>query len=473
MVVKIKGSAKQEANRVSRFDFTNEGQTGSIAELIDELNLEYPKKNGELIRFNSLAGVLQFIEQITGQRLYDPYEQMPISVIKLIKLLYVKNDESGRHLFKLLAPPENGGIPTMEFCTGTTISRDTAAANLVDSIIGKLSMEISIDKLDLFYNMLGDEPRQSTSEKFLLALERADDEVTHLLEQRIGDDDLGMANAYSLLAKYIDSIGLRAKLPRTALLNEAIFVHFETLALKHFILHHKDHLKKVVLSHNIGSITDGATNLLNAIVGRARISVLSPFAKYFSVRNFHHIVFGNPSEVAALVKTATGLETRKKRLLENTVRARALLTSYAYRSFDEADPDATTLSLVDIVAALSSFRIQQEIKTDYSPYWHGQKSQGSDPQRLLDKGLKSRDPHQHQGVFQIYYYRFEQFRAAFTGTLPSYHALLAYRLSRLDSLLRIVQTNNIVGIFTSFTGLNNLCMEKAMKIALRYSNSSL
>lgn len=473
MAVTIKESAKSKSNYLSRFDFNLNEETGTIAELIDELNIEYPKKNGECINFDSLTGTLNFIERITGRQLYDPSEQLPVSIVKLIKLLYVRNDESGKHLFKLLASPGEGSTPTMEFCTGTTIPRDVPSADLINSIIDKLSLDIPKDKLELFYNLLGSEPRRSSSEKFLLAIERTDDEVTHILEQRMGDDDRGMANAYYSLAKYIGSISFQASASQVTPASEAVFVHLETLALKHFIVHHKAHLKEAVLNRKIEDVADDATTLCNSIAAQAGISALSPFDKLFSIRNFHHVVFGYPSEMASLVKAATGFETRKKRLLENTVRARALLTWYAYRSFDETNPDAPTLSFIDIVAALSSFRIQQEIKTDYSPYWHGQKSQGSDPQRLFDKGLRIRDLHQHQGVFQIYYYRFEQYQAAFTGTSPSYYALLAYRLARLDSFLRTVRLNSILGIFTALTSMDYLCMEKAVEIAMRYPNSSL
>ena len=473
MSVKIKESAKAKIDHVSRFDFTSEDRTATITELIEELNIEYPKKNGEEIKLESLDGALSFIERITGQRIYDPYEDLPLSTIKLIKLLYVKNEESEMHLFKLLSSPGEKSKPTMEFITGTTISRDMPTADFIGSVTDAISLDIPKDKLELYFNLLGDEARQSSSEKFLLHMERADDEIAHTLGKRIEDDDHGMANAYYALSKFMDCLHFDAKPSLVAPVNEAIFVHIDTLALQHFIVHHKSHLKKVRLKREIGQIADEIATLCHSISERAGVPAPSPFDRLFSVKNFHHVVFGYPTEMASLVRSATGLETRKKRLFENTVRARALLVSYVYRSFDETSPDIPLLSLIDIVAALCSFRLQQEIKTEYLPYWHGQTSQGSDPQRLFDKGLRKHDPHQHQGVFQIYYYRFEECQAAFTGTSASYYALLAFRLSRLDSYLRTVRLNSIIGIFTALTSMDYLCMEKAMDIAMKYPNSSL
>jgi len=472
MSVKIKESAKAKIDHVSRFDFSSEDRTATIAELIEELSIEYPKRNGEELEFESLVGALSFIERITGQRIYDPHEDLPLSTVKLIKLLYVKNEESEMHLFKLLSPPGKVSKPTMEFSTGTTNSRDIPTADFINSVIDALSLEIPKDKLGLYFNLLGDEARQSSSEKFLLNMERSDDEIARTLGTRIGHDERGITNAYYALSKFM--VYLPEANPKlVAPVNEAIFVHIETLALQHFIVHHKSHIKKTFLKREIGKISDEISTLCELASKRTGSSAPRPFDRYFSLNNFHHVVFGYPAEMASLVRSATGFETRKKRLFENTVRARALLASYIFRSFDETDRDIPILSLVDIVAALCSFRIQQEAKTEYSPYWHGQRSQGSDPQRLFDKGLRKHDPHQHQGVFQIYYYRFEEYQAAFTGTLTSYYALLAFRLSRLDSYLRTVRLNSIIGIFTALNSMDHLCMEKAMDIAMKYPNSSL
>ena len=473
MSVKIKESARAKRDHVSRFDFTSEERTATITELIEELNIEYQKKNGEEIKLESLVGALSFIERITGQRIYDPYENLPLSTVKLIKLLYVKNEESEMHLLKLLSSPGEMSKPTMEFSTGTTNSRDLPTADFINSVIDALSLDIPKDKLELYFNLLGDEARQSSSEKFLLTMERSDDEIAHTLETRIGHDERGMANAYYSLSKFMDYLPLDANPSLVAPVNEAIFVHLETLALQHFIVHHKSHLKRVRLKREIRQISGEISRLCELASKRTGASAPRPFDRYFSLNNFHHVVFGYPAEMASLVRFATGLETRKKRLFENTVRARALLASYVFRSLDETDRDIPILSLIDIAAALCSFRLQQEIKTEYSPYWHGQPSQGSDPQRLFDKGLRKHDPHQHQGVFQIYYYRFEEYQAAFTGTLTSYYALLAFRLSRLDSYLRTVRLNSIIGIFTALTSMDYLCMEKAMDIAMKYPNSSL
>lgn len=468
MAVSIKDKAKVKDGHAFRFNYTRKDSVGTIEELIEELNIEYPKMNGENINMESLAGALRFIKGTTGQRISDQYEKLPISTIKLIKLLYVENEKSGMHLFRLLSSPGELSIPTMEFSTGTTISRDISTANLIDSIASKLSLEIPEDKLDLFRKMIGDDEKKSSSEKLLRHIERANDVIQRIFTDRIVDDDLGMAGAYRALSRYVASHDIRGVPGAVTPLNEAVFVHIETLALQHFILHHKEHLERIRIEGKIGSITSDLFRFCETLAEQFEVPKVDPFEGIFSVKNFHHVVMAYPSEFASLVKSATGLDTRKKRLYENTARSRAILVSHVYRSFDENDPDAPVISLVDIIAALCSFRVQQEIKTQYSPYWHGQKSQGADPQRLFDKGLRVRDPHQHQGVFQIYYYRFLEYRAEFSGTSSSHNAWMAFQLSRLDAYLRIVRLNGIIRIFTASTAFDYLCMERAMEIAMNY-----
>src|SRR5690606_17048970 len=96
--------------------------------------------------------------------------------------------------------------------------------------------------------------------------------------------------------------------------------------------------------------------------------------------------------------------------------------------------------------------------------------QGKDPQRLFDKGRRKNDPHQHQGVIQIYLNRLYEFQAAFTGTSESYQAWMQYQVSRLDAYLRIIQLNDIIAVVTGLMGINFLCLDKAKDIVIEQSD---
>lgn len=51
---------------MSRYDFKHSEQIGSLRDLIADLNVEHPKKNGESITTKNLERTLSFIKQSIG-----------------------------------------------------------------------------------------------------------------------------------------------------------------------------------------------------------------------------------------------------------------------------------------------------------------------------------------------------------------------------------------------------------------------
>lgn len=462
-------NAPKHRNQMSRYDFKHSEDVGSLRDLIADLNVEHPKKNGEPITVKSLERTLSFIKQSIGVDLASSDRELPVSTLKTIKMLYLEDANCETNLFLLLAPPKGSDEATMEFSTVTTIPRDKNAPVLISSMVKRLSFDIDPEKLKLFSRMLGDKEMHSTAEKLLLHAEHAADEVTHILTSGVVGDDRQLASAYRTLSALMDSIFVKRTQELATSSSESAFVYLETLAFRHFVQHYPKHLEETRIGHEIGDICDAAHKLCQ-LAGKGRHSQLSPFDRVFSVNNFHHFVFGWPKEVTSLVELATGFETTTRQLKAHIVRVKALLTSYGYRSFDSTDADAKILSVYDIVAALCSFRYLQVAGSDYKPYWPGQVDQGKDPQRLFDKGRRKNDPHQHQGVIQIYLNRLYEFQAAFTGTSESYQAWMQYQVSRLDAYLRIIQLNDIIAVVTGLMGINFLCLDKAKDIVIEQSD---
>lgn len=485
MVIKNKGTNKQlSERRAPRFDFGRDGKAGTIEELLSDISDDYKVRTGEPVTYESLRKTLAFIRNVTGVSIQNNKKPIPLVTLKVIKLLFLKNVISTKHLFRQLELPRDGE-ETMEFSTFTTISRDQGSAGIIDSIANALALEIPHEKLTLLSQMLGDSEQHSASEKLLLYIGRASDDVGRILSARFQDDVMGLANAYHALARAMPTFEYDKTAERLATpVHEAIFVYLNTLAFKHFVPHHRRHVKTISIKAPIKSIADEAEALLVSINSDG-LQITSPYEKCFSVNNFHSVVFGYPKEIAALVEKATGQKTRKYRLFRNTVRASPLLYAYGFRSYNEDDPAAPILSLIDIVAALSSFSYQQKVNTKYKPYWHGQVTQGEDPQSQWDRGWWQKeknnrnskyekgyaDQHQHQGVFQLYYYRFCEFQAVFTDTKASYHGWMAYQLARLEAYKRLVQSNDINEICTAATRLDLACVEAAMNIACDFTKS--
>jgi hypothetical protein len=447
-------------------------RTGAISELLTEINLDYNPNSGEPANFKSLKPTLELIANITGTKFENTTNRIPLPALKTIKLLFMTNHEiKGMNLFSRIDPPTISGKPTMDSATGTSIARDKVGASVIKALSNQLALEIEADKLKSFYDLLKNSGKRSAAEELNAHIERTNDEIYRLLTSRLGNDNIRLANASYRLAKEIDCFRYtKAEDADPAPLNEAIFAHLQGLGFVHFALHHRDFIRKIRVSQTIHSI-DNEVSALCQTLSRVRDATVLPDERIFSVNNFHHLVAGYHREFISLVRAATKLDTRKKTLFDNTLRARRILASHGYRCYDETDLDTPLMSVLDIVAALCAVRYQQDVKTECDPKWVGQVSQGKDPQRHFDKTIDLDDPYQHQGVFQIYFYRFSEYLAAFTKKTASNNAWMAYQVSRFDAYTKILQLNDISGIVASAHHFDELCMQEAMNIADTYSAS--
>ena len=464
-----------------RFDFSAGVEVGTTKELLVEINNEIKRSSFEEITFKSLKPTLAFIEDITGVAIKNSDEPLPLVVLKVIKLLFTANEKSSIHLFRLLQRPEAGKKPTMEFCTGTTIPRDEKAvegARIINEITAALAKEISEDKIQLLKRMLGDKETQSTAEKFQRHIERASLTAEEIFEIRFHGENFRVANALGELAYRIASMSLSGGNVSTALIHETIYIHLETLALQHFILHHPQRIREVRIKGSIGSIDQSVWSLCEKL-SEAKGEHIEPNDEVVPLAKCDALVMMYLEDFISLVKHATGCTTRKDRFVENIRRAKAILVSSVLRRPDDDRADADRLkgacvSVLDMVAALCSFRYQQEQKgSKYHAYWIGQGSAGESPQRMFDEGLRKHDPHQHQGVFQLYYYRFEEYRASFMKTSESHAAWMGFQARRFDSYLMALRARSIVALWASASALDYQCIEHAHHIALQHHERCL
>jgi hypothetical protein len=357
----------------------------------------------------------------------------------------------------------------MEFCTGTTVSRDKTGAELIGSLVSELEREISPEKLAQLSELAAPGDMTSFSEALISHIERTNDIVVRIFRSQLVDSR-GQANAYYALAKAIDSMNYRRRpgADRTPA-HEAMHCHLVTLGLQHFIFHHKTFTTEILAPYDINPIADQCARLCHAL-SELREGPVGSNEKLVSVNDFPTLAAVYHKEFNALVKAATGFDTRKTRFVENIPIAQAILASYGCRSYDESNQDAKLLSILDIVAALCSVRHQQESGIEYIPYCHGQKNLGTSPQAMFKKGLRENDPHQHQGVAQIYLYRFAEYQAAFTNTTESYRGWMAYQVARLDAYARIFNLREIGGVVASARHFDGMCLQTAERTASDYAS---
>lgn len=449
------------------FDFEKQVQaTATLDDLLFRINGEQEKVNGELATPRTLRRTLDFLQSAIGLVTEGKDDPLPTSALKTIKLMFLIDANSSRNVIALLTAPQRGDDATMEFSTVTTIPRDREASAIVQSLTDSLAREIAPDRLRMFSALTGDLEDHSVAERLILLAERTGDEVFHTFHNTLSTDESALSDAYRGLTALLDSFGVKASEDHQVPANEALYVYLQTLGFQHYVLHYPLHMDQTRIAGEVAAIEAEADALCRLATGSGPYH--GPSNRIFSVNTFHHLVQAWPKELAALVEKTTGFATSVKQLKGNQDRAKVLLASYAHRSFDCDDRDAPILSIYDIVAALSSFRYQQEAGHDYHPYWHGQVEQGKNPQRHFDKGLNRRDPHQHQGVMHIYLNRFYEYQAALTGTSASHRAWMQCQLSLLNAYRSIVKLNDIMAIVMALTSLNFVCASYAKDCVLEH-----
>jgi hypothetical protein len=464
-------TAKVDQGNPTNFDFgsgdVTRDQTATLKELLAQINAANQPASGTEIDIKGLGPSLKFLSRITGREYKRITENLPLAFVRTVKLLYVTNEAKDIQLFKLIGPP--GIKPTMEFPSGASIARDKYGALVIETLSDRLATDIADDKVRSINEHFGVAAGRTPAERLNAHIERTNDAIYRLLTTGLRDNNLPLANAYYRIAREIDRVSYSTDAGHETPVHEALYAYLHGLGFIHFALHHRNFFREVRVRHTIHSIRYEAESLCQ-MLSKSSGTTVHPERYAFSVNNFHHLVAGYPREINALVRAATKLDTRKKVLFQNTLRAKKILIMHGVRCYDETDLDAPILSLMDIVAALCSVRYQQEVKTEYAPYWPGQVSQGKDPQRHFDKIIHPSDPYQYQGPTQIYLYRFAEFRAAFTETMESFHGWMAFQIARFDAYVRILRLNDISSIIASSRHLDQFCLQVADDILGNYGS---
>ncbi|CAD0303612.1 hypothetical protein LYZ86_11000 [Xanthomonas hortorum pv. cynarae] len=442
-------------------------ETATLSELVKHLDTEVQKVSAEPVTSRTLKRTLDFLQKSIGVCIAGNNEPLQMSTLKTIRLLFLTDLGSDRNLFRLLTPPEADDEATMEFSTATTIPRDQEASKLIQGLTANLALEIEPVRVQMLSRLLGDREAHSLAEKLLLHVERTNDEVSATLREGLFGDDTLLALAFGHMAKLMDQFRVQQKEELNTPANEAMYTYLLTLPFRHFIQHYPKHLEHTRIQLDIGDIRNDAEHFCRLASGDSQWHH-GPSNRVFSVNTFHHLLLECPDQMCDLVSKATSTATTIKQLRGHEDRAKRLLISYEYRSFDCNDPDAAMLTVYDIVAAFSSFRYQQADGQEYKPYWHGQTDQGKSPQRLFDKGMHPKDPHQHQGVAQIYLNRFYEYQAAFNGTTRSYRARLQYQTARLQAYQSALELKDIAAISMALTTLNFYCVGAAKDYVIEH-----
>ncbi|MDT3473336.1 hypothetical protein [Stenotrophomonas maltophilia] len=395
--LKMESSNIEPGKYKPRFDFgkdqvTDQSATGSINELLDELNHEityapdgnkakHSDASGKTITRKDLNGIIEFINSTLGQEITGGNCTLPISTLKTIKLLYLKNDTSDTQLLQRISKP--GTIKaTFEHWTERNTPRNEKTIKAASYLMSTLELEIDEERLKhIHINRL-------TPSKLLECYARHIKELIEPIYMAFAGNDEAIASAFMFGAHQIESYQ-----PSNALLgkegapvHERLYIYLLTLPFLHFVGEYQqvvesenDELSKYkiepLFAHAISSPTE-CDALLRPVTSLAAI---------------HSFLQTNANELARLVHQATGYELRSSEITNIADETQKVLHAYVFHEWHRTDPDAVNISMADCIAAISAIKIQKKIKTKYTPYWKGQISSEKTVSRLLSHLDPSRD----------------------------------------------------------------------------------
>lgn len=508
----------KEKRPAPRFDFGNHEvesakQTGTLKELLDELDEERGGCETETkLSIHSLRHILPFLGRLSGKEYTSTRELLPVTTLKTIKLLYVENrrlnpktshpvsqseskpsdtlKEKGIHLLDLIETP-TADRASMESATGTTVAPNKRGRDAIERLCSQLALEIPAEKLELANLFFSQTQTRTTSEGIISYIEYTNDAIYREMTNSIPDDPKVLGSAFTDLSKIIScaqSYKIRDDVPKTPL-HEQLYIHLQSLGFIHFVLHHQRFVKNTLVKPrskrpNYNAVKDLLMALCHAIgddvTPDAQLFCLSDVFRVIEKPSEYdkHLIDKYSGHFRHVVEKITGLSTKPNSLLDYAPRVEKILRIYALRRFDSTDRGARNLTIHDIVAALCSFRYQQEAKTTYQPKWFSQEvSEGRNIKNHFDKGLQSTlsspKPFVYQGVFQIYYNRFAQYKAALDRTTSIYQGWMSFQYARLHAYINILKLRSIHHVSAAACCFDELCKEEARNIVNLHTSRSL
>jgi hypothetical protein len=462
-----------------RFDFGSNldpkgKQTGSIKELLEELNEEkfktatgaHAKKgvsSGSAVNFDSLSGALEFLDEVAGIGKPKLAQDIPLSTLKTIKLLYVTNDINDTQLFRLLKSPLCADRATLEFYTESP-ARNLKNNYIVGHLLSTLRKEvdpIALRRLDTSF---------LSYSKLLECIAIENGEILQPIYERHSGNQASITSAFYHLTESVKNYK-HNPIKAECSTHEKLYTYLRAIPLMHFIREDQYIADLSHIKEDINAIHDGMTHFCNELQSTqsAPIHYDTPI---ISVKSFPAFVENNTLGLAKLIKQATGIASEKRDLLKITNASSKVLCAYVFHEWNNIPLDTPNLTVADCVAALCTIRHQQKVKTNYSDYWLA-KTQADKETSVLRQMDDSRGPEElfehdyiPHGINLLLFRRFNHFYMAITGQLNRYLAWKKLEAERFNKYVECYLSNSVYASDDAVIRFLLYCKLAAMQAAL-------
>lgn len=465
----------------SRYDFVDglrSDETGTIRELYDEIDAENrPAFRKSRIRTKKEIDLLENAKQATAvdnERLDTvrdgirkainrtittrTTEQIPLTELKTIYLLYRCNDDLEIELFGRLEPPHLGK-PSLEFRTEGDALGNKSYTTVFNRLQTQLRKEIAKDRLDLIHRYI------PTRDIMLLEIKEKNARVTQTLWEWMQGDSDAITTAYQELARDIDGFTPREE-PSTNPLHEALYTHIQALPFQHHACGFEQAIQKAYSNLPVICVEQDLKHFCEGL-GENVHPLLS---KVTSIDQFTTFASEHADELIPLVEKATGVKTDDRQFETTIEPARCILHILSKLHYFK-DNHINTLSPLDCIAALCTSRFQvgknRPEKIEDRPYWMGQESQGKNIVHQLDTDRPIEDlyvddsiPHSAK---QILYNRFGFISSALMYDTNHHKAYMDFQIARLKKHAEILRSNDVDVIIPSIDQLEFYIQTRMMK----------
>lgn len=438
----MSGSNIEPGKCKPRFDFerhkkSSQSETGSIKELLEELNRTPPHKPKgsqksnpaiyrEEITKENLEGAINFIKSNFNIEISSINSKLPITTIKTIKLLYLSNRSFKGQLFERISLPGSSQA-TFEHWIERNTPRNEKTIRAASQLMSTLELEINDERLKHIHI------NKSTPSKLIEIYAKKIMEFIAPIYEIFKDDgeyrDWYITTTIRFASSEIESYR-PSPLPantEAGPIHERLYIYLLTLPFLHFV----GEYQRIVESEN----EELSKYQIEPLFTQALSSpsegdaLLRPVT---SLAAIHSFLQTNANELARLVHQATGYELRSSEITNIADETQKVLHAYVFHEWHRTDHDVVNISMADCVAAILAITIQKKIKTKYTPYWKGQSSSEKTVFRLLSHLDTSRD------IEELY----EEDYIPQGAMLTLYHryciayALLFGRSNRMEAFMR-------------------------------------
>ncbi len=444
----------------TRFDFDSdanpdESQTGTIRELLDEINRENLTADGVSCDLKSLGTTLRFLRSISGMRVRSTTELHSLSTLKTIKLLHQISYDGDSHLMRLLEPPSGNNLATLDFLISPPTPQDKATKRQIDQI--KLALEREIDQDELLAikaigetEVLREVHRKATNEAIdaiILKHIHVDDELLRVADWHL----LRQTTQFSESILPIDGE------PR---LHVATYLYLKVLDYLH-LLHFEVELRQSLTNDRaIGNMSVSFSSLCERVSAQ-RGETINRDTNHMSFDDVIAFCNDYASELAQLVARTTGFKYNKRDITQDYSRAMLCLAMYLSSNGLPNEENNRPIGAIHVVAAFSSVLHQRKTRTKLLRASRKYGPKLTSPQKQLDAALDGKTDHVPWTTRFIYVQRTLWYVHALEGRKDKSDSHSAFQDTQSKLMQVIYMSLNHVEIFRLLESYRAFMIEKA------------